>query len=48
MIYVIFMVNATGVRVKKEFDTPYEAERFWNKLRYSKKLTRIMKMTDHI
>lgn len=39
MYKVTFIVNESGVRVTKDFSSPYFANRFANKVKHSKKLT---------
>lgn len=36
---VTYIVNATGTKLKRSFDSPYLAWKFVNKLRHSKKCT---------
>lgn len=36
---VIYIVNATGVKLARDFDSPYLANKFVNKLRHSKRCT---------
>ena len=39
LLKVTFIVNATGARLTRVFDSEYLARRFVNKLRFSKKCT---------
>ena len=43
MIEVVYLINATGVRVTKEFPSEYLARKFINKLEHSKECTFIAK-----
>lgn len=36
---VIYIVNATGVKLARDFDSPYLANKFVNKLKHSKHCT---------
>ena len=36
---VSFIINATGVKLTKSFESPYNARQFVNKLKHSKRCT---------
>ena len=36
---VRFIINATGVKLTKSFESPYNARQFVNKLKHSKRFT---------
>ena len=44
MIEVIYIINDTGVRIKKEFYSEYLARQLANKIEHSKKCTLISYM----
>lgn len=35
--YIVTFVNEKGVRISRGFDSRQEADRFWNKLKYSRR-----------
>lgn len=41
MITVVFLIKATGARVTRQFESPYQARLFVNKLKHSRKCSLI-------